>query len=126
MDGIDDFNERLEREFDELGKKYKITWKNKTVRQKAINTISEAGKKREDYRKAFKKLVWEKISKEYAHFMAKKINEGKVGKPVGPEKVMNVSFDVIREKRKVHFEIKDIEILPHHADRRMLIPDVFK
>ena len=96
---MDDFIKRLEDDFEEVRKKYKIIWKDDDVRQEAINIISGAGKKREDYRKAFKKLVWENISKKYAHFMSKNINEGKEAMPINAKEIMNVSFKIKKKKK---------------------------
>jgi hypothetical protein len=123
---IDDFIERLESDFKELQKKYKIIWKDGIIRQKVIDIITGADKRREDYRKAFKVLVWEKISKKRGHFLAKEPDEGWKGEPISAKEIMNVLYNVKTEGKKEYYEIEEIIVCDYYIDRKLLIPDVFR
>jgi len=122
---VDKFIEQIERDFDGFQKKYNITWKDDKVRQKAIDIISGADKKREDYRMFFRILVRDNISKKNAHFLAKETNDGWKGVPVGTKDIMNVCFKVKTKGKTEYFEINDIKICDYHIDRKLLIPDVY-
>jgi hypothetical protein len=111
------FIKRLNREFNGFGQVYKIAWKDDKTRQKAINIISGASRKKEDYLRVFKLLMREKISKKRGH--PKKNNPNKLwaANLIAAKEIMNVLYNVRKKNGIEYFEIEEFIVCDYYIDR---------